>query len=138
MYEQIFMALADVGQIVAIVDITDAVYKHKDFLRMIHDLAHQQNQTFILVLNKIDQLKDKKELLALMAEYAALFTCDIVPISALTKDGIDILFEVLNKQALSSPFLFNPELLTDASEKEIVAELIREKAMLELLEELLY
>lgn len=138
MYEQIFMALADVEQVVVIVDAKDALVKHKTFLQKIKSHTDKEGQKLIVAINKIDKFKDKKEVLALIAQYAQEFDGDIVPISASVGDGIETLFGVINKQAQPGPFLFDPELFTDASEKEIVAELIREKAMLELKEELPY
>lgn len=138
MHDQIFTALSDVNQVVAIVDSKDLVKKHVAFLEKIKKLADQEGQTFIIALNKIDEIRDKKNLLALIAEYGSLFACDIVPISAMTGDGLKQLFTVINKNAKQSEFLFGEDLFTDASEKDIVGELIREKAILELKEELPY
>lgn len=62
----------------------------------------------------------------------------IIPLSGLTHDGLKQLWDAINKNAKAQEFLFAAEDITDASEKEIVAELIREKAILELKEELPY
>lgn len=139
MHAQIFQALSDVEQVVAIVDAGDAVKRHSTFLHQIKKSADENKQNFIVVINKIDTLKDRAQALELIAGYAnELNAQEIVPISALTGDGIKELFTTLKKSAKPSDFLFSEELFTDASEKEIVAELIREKAMLELKEELPY
>jgi GTPase len=138
MHDQIFQALADVEQVVAIVDAKDIIKKHVGFLLTIKEMADKEGQIFIIAINKIDEIKDKKNLLGLIAEYAAQFSCDIIPISAMTGDGLKSLFDVINKNAKQAEFLFGEDLFTDASEKDIVAELIREKAMLELKEELPY
>lgn len=139
MHQQIFQALSDVQQVVAIVDATEPVRKHSSFLKTIKKAADEASQNFILVINKIDSVKDKASLLAVVAEYAnELKVNEIVPLSAVKHDGLDALYNAINKHAQPSEFLFSADLFTDASEKEIVAELIREKAMLELKEELPY
>jgi GTP-binding protein Era len=139
MHEQIYQALADVEQIVAIVDAKDPILRHKESLAKIRTIAKDSGKNIILAINKIDELKDKAELLQLIAGYHAELGIDeIIPISAIKKDGLDELISAIKKSASVGEFLFNEELFTDASEKEIVAELIREKAMLELKEELPY
>ena len=139
MHDQIFQALSNVEQVVAITDAKDRIQKHIEFLRQIKESAQKNKQVFILAINKIDELKDKSALLDLISQYAKeLDDTEIIPISATKHDGLQNLFDALNKAAKPAKFLFNPEFFTDASEKEIVAELIREKAMLELKEELPY
>lgn len=139
MHAQIFQALSDVEQVVAIVDVLDAPIKHSRFLQSIKQSADKEGQNFILVINKIDALRDKKVLLDLVAQYAEeLKVSEIIPVSAFKKDGLNELFNALNKKASPKPFLFAEDLFTDASEKDIVAELVREKAMLELEQELPY
>lgn len=139
MHDQIFQALSDVEQVVAIVDAKDPVKKHAPFINKVQETTKANKQPLIIALNKIDEIKDKAVLLKLTAEYAE--ECgvhEIVPLSAVSHDGLDQLFKVLSKHASESEFYFSEELFTDASEKEIVAELIREKAMLELDDELPY
>ncbi len=139
MHDQIFHALTNVDQVVAIVDANDLIKKHVTFLHNIKSTAESAGQNFILVINKIDTLKDKSQLLKLMGQYAdTLKINQIVPVSAAKSDGLEQLCDEINKHAKPGPFLFGVDLFTDASEKEIVAELIREKAMLELKDELPY
>lgn len=139
MHKQIYQALSDVDQVVAIVDATEPVKKHLSFLQNVKKAAKDAGQNFILVINKIDKIKDKSLLLELVAVYAKELDVDeIIPLSATEQDGLEHLFLAINKNAKEGPFLFSEDLFTDASEKEIVAELIREKAMLELEEELPY
>ncbi|MEG1632432.1 MAG: GTPase Era [Oscillospiraceae bacterium] len=83
----------------------------------------------ILAVNKIDTLP-KGELLSVIAVYSAV--CDfkaIVPISAKTGDGLDMLLEELAKFAEEGPQLFPDEMFTDQPEKQICAELMREKLL---------
>lgn len=139
MHEQIYQALADVEQIVAIVDAKDPVRRHAESLQKINTIAKDSGKNIILAINKIDELKDKAELLQLIAQYAEeLKISEIVPISAIKNDGLKELTDAIKRSAKEGEFLFNEELFTDASEKEIVAELVREKVMLELKEELPY
>jgi GTP-binding protein Era len=138
MHDQIFVALADVDQVVAIVDASDDPKRHLAFLKKIKQTIRPQ-QTFILAINKIDELREKSALLVKIARYADELQIEtIVPISAMKNLGLMDLFQALNKAASAQDFLFSEDLFTDATEKEIVSELIREKAMLELKDELPY
>lgn len=93
----------------------------------------------VLVINKIDALPDRALLLPLIAEWRDKHEFDaIVPVSAAKRDGIDALLDVLGARLPEGPFLFPPDTLTDAPERDIAAELIREKAMLELADEIPY
>ncbi len=139
MHDQISSALSDVDQVVLIVDAEDYVRKQIPFINKIKESALANKQPLTLVINKIDALKDKKKILEIIAAYAQEYELsEIVPISATLHDGLDELFKVLAKNAPEAEFIFSDDLFTDASEKEIVAELIREKAMLELTDELPY
>lgn len=139
MHDQIFQALSDVQQVVAIVDANDRPQRHLDFLKKILEHTKANGQSFILALNKVDMIKEKGPLLAQIAFYAEeLQISDIVPMSAMKNVGLSELFNLLNKGAVEQEFLFPVDMFTDATEKEIVAELVREKAMLELKDELPY
>ena len=84
----------------------------------------------ILVLNKIDLLENKEDLIAVIAEYSKLFDfIDIVPVSVLEKDGLDIIMEDLEKNAVEGPHYFPDDKFTDQPEKVIMAEIIREKTL---------
>ena len=109
------------------------------FINKIKDATKANKQRLIIAINKIDEIKDKSKLLELSAHYASECGIDeIIPISAMKNDGLEALFNVLSSHARPAEFLFSDELFTDCSEKEIVGELIREKAMLELNDELPY
>jgi len=84
----------------------------------------------VLVINKIDTVK-KEELLAVIDCYWAAHAWDaIVPISAQKGDGLAQLTEVLAGYALEGPQLFPDDMITDQPERQIVAEIIREKLLL--------
>lgn len=81
----------------------------------------------ILALNKID-LVAKEALLERMAAFAALYPFrEIVPVSALNGEGVEILVECIAKYLPEGPLYFPDDILTDLPERFIVAEIIREK-----------
>lgn len=83
----------------------------------------------ILAINKIDTIA-KEELLAVMDTYAKAASFDaIIPISAKTGDGIDLLLAECKKYAIESPFLFPDDVTTDQPERQVMAEIIREKLL---------
>ena len=92
----------------------------------------------VLGINKIDLVK-KHRLLPLMDEYSRLYHFShIVPISAITGDGIDELVKLLVALLPEGPVYFPEDQLTDQPERFIVAEVIREKVFLFTREEIPY
>ncbi len=84
----------------------------------------------ILVINKIDTV-EKTELLEVMALYSAAHDFDaIIPMSAKNGEGIDELLAELEKYAQEGPQLFPDAMICDQPEKQICAELVREKLLL--------
>ena len=83
----------------------------------------------ILAINKIDTV-EKEKLLEVISVYseAAQFAA-IIPISAKTGDGVDALLDVCKKYALEGPFLFPEDITTDQPERQVMAEIIREKLL---------
>ena len=83
----------------------------------------------VLAINKIDTV-EKDTLLEVIAAYsqAAEFAA-IIPISAKTGDGVDALLAQCEKYAVESPFLFDEDLTTDQPERQVMAEIIREKIL---------
>ena len=83
----------------------------------------------ILAINKIDTV-EKESLLAVIAAYSGTGAFDaIIPISAKTGDGVEDLLKACEKYAIESPFLFDPDLTTDQPERQVMAEIIREKIL---------
>ncbi|MCD8100732.1 MAG: GTPase Era [Oscillospiraceae bacterium] len=83
----------------------------------------------ILVINKIDTV-EKPVLLEVMALYAAAFDfAAVVPISALRRDGLEELLDEMEKYAVPGPQLFPDDMICDQPERQICAELIREKLL---------
>ena len=83
----------------------------------------------VLAINKIDTV-EKDMLLEVIALYskAADFAA-IIPISAKTGDGVDALLEKCQEYAVDSPFLFPEDSTTDQPERQVMAEIIREKLL---------
>ena len=93
------------------------------------DRLKEENMPAVLVINKIDTI-EKEALLEVMAVYSAAHEFDaIIPISAERKDGLDILMEQLSKYAAEGPQLFPDGMTTDQPEKQVVAEIVREKLL---------
>ena len=89
----------------------------------------------ILLLNKIDLLRDKTVLASKISELSSEFNFDeIIPISVLNNDGLDIVREKALSLAVEGPHYFSEESITDQPEKVIAGEIIREK-LLELLDD---
>lgn len=84
----------------------------------------------VLVINKIDTV-EKSVLLEVMAVYSAACEFDaIIPISAKKGEGLDELMQQLEKYAVEGPQLFPDDMISDQPEKQICAELVREKLLL--------
>ena len=86
----------------------------------------------VLAINKLDTVEPEK-LLAVIALYSEAYAFRaVVPISARTGDGVEELLKELDKFAVESPALFPEGVTTDQPEKQVCAELIREKLLLNL------
>lgn len=84
----------------------------------------------ILVINKIDTVPDKEQLLAVIAAYSAQFDfAAVMPISAKFNDGVKALLEECEKYAEESPFYFPEDMTSDQPERQVIAEIIREKLL---------
>lgn len=83
----------------------------------------------ILIINKIDTVK-KEEILLFMDAYRKIYDfAEIVPVSALKGVNSDTLLEVIFKYMPYGPMFYDEDTITDQPERQIVAELIREKAL---------
>jgi len=83
----------------------------------------------VLVINKIDTV-EKEQLLAVIAAYSEAYDFDeVIPISAMKKDGLAELFATLEKYAKPGPALFPEDMDTDQPDKQVCAELVREKLL---------
>lgn len=96
---------------------------------------YQGKLPIILLINKVDTIK-KDELLEIISMYAKeeIFN-EIIPISAMKNDGVDIYIKTLKKYLKPGPMYYPEDMITDKNERFIVAEIIREKGLRYLNEE---
>lgn len=84
----------------------------------------------ILVINKIDMLKEKDALMKQILAYSSLYDFEaVVPVSAQDGSGMTELLDELKNQATEGGHFFDDDTLTDQPERVIVAEIIREKIL---------
>ena len=84
----------------------------------------------VLVINKIDEVEDKEQLLAVIAAYNQAFSFDaIIPISAKTGEGVEDLLNTCADYAVESPWFFPEGMSSDQPERQVIAEIIREKML---------
>ncbi|MCX7913759.1 MAG: GTPase Era [Thermodesulfovibrionales bacterium] len=104
---------------------------------IIENIINLKKPTF-LIINKVDTIK-KPYLLPLIEKYNSLFQfTEIIPISALEGDGIDVLLETIVKYLPEGPKYYPDDLITDQLERFMVSEIIREKIMQSTEEEVPY
>ncbi len=85
----------------------------------------------LLAINKADTVEDKRRLLPVIAAYSTAYDfAAVVPISAQTGEGVEELLEELDKFAVEGPALFPDDVISDQPEKQICAEIVREKLLL--------
>jgi GTP-binding protein Era len=107
--------------------------------RFVLDLVKQAAKPSILVLNKVDKIKNKNELLPLMDFYAKEYDfAEIVPASALKGDSVDNLLQQIVKHLPEGEPIFAEDELTDQPMRSIVAEMVREKILASTGEEIPY
>jgi len=142
MQKQALAALDGVDVILFIVDAEKSLRgKDEKSLEVLQVIKRHvpSEQPVVLVLNKLDALKDRALLLPLMQEWKEKHPFqEIIPISALRTKGIEELTTAIAKFLPKSEFIFSEDVLTDASEKELVAEIVREKSMQHLGDEIPY
>lgn len=91
----------------------------------------------ILALNKIDLLEKKEELLEMITAYMSAYDFSaVVPMSAKNGDGVEIIVEELLKFSKEAPHFFDADTVTDQPDRVMVAELIREKILRTLSDEI--
>ena len=121
-------SVADVDAVALLVEPVASVGPQE---KALIERLRENDMPAVLVINKADTLADKRELLPVIAAYSEAYDfTDIVPISAKTGEGVDELLKVLEKFAAEGPQLFPDDYISDQPEKQICAEIIREKLLL--------
>ena len=119
-------SIADVDLTVLVVEPVASIGAQEEAL--IEQLAARKCPA-VLAINKIDTV-EKDKLLEVIAVYSKANNFDaIIPISAKTGDGVESLLAVCGKYAVESPFLFPEDSTTDQPERQVMAEIIREKLL---------
>jgi len=130
-------ASALAGVDVTLLMITSDGWKDEDLYAL--KLAQQENNNLILLVNKIDKLKDKNRLLPLIETSSKMHDFKaIIPLSASNGDNLESLLAVLPEYLPDSPLLFPEDQVTDKGERFIVSETIREKLFRQLHDEIPY
>jgi GTP-binding protein Era len=119
--------------------IRDAAVSTGNGDRFVLDLVKQSEKPALLLLNKTDKLADKSKLLPLMEWYGSEYNWrEVIPISALKGDMVEVLLKEIIRHLPEGEALFGEDELTDQPVRAIVAEMVREKILQAMGEELPY
>jgi len=137
MMDYVNESISESDIIIALIDM--GKYHKEGITEQMLELVKIANKPVIAVLNKVDLLKDRKEILPIIDNLNKLnlFT-DIVPISALKDMNIDELINTISKSLPISDFYFDSEILSTQNERFFVSEMIRETIFFLTKEELPY
>jgi GTP-binding protein Era len=132
MVDVALQALADVDLAIFVVEATEGqglTPEVGEGNRFILERLKAAGKPTVLAINKVDEVK-KAQLLPLMQLYAQQFPfAEVLPISALKKDGVDLLFERVLAHCPEGELLFPEDMLTDQAERALVAEYVREQVL---------
>ena len=117
-------------QVEVVLLMCDATTRFGSGDRFALDLVKRTSKPAFLLLNKIDLVKEKPKLLPLIGQYSREHNfVEVIPISARTGDGQELLLQKLIEYLPAGPPLYDPETFTDQIERTLVAELVREKIL---------
>lgn len=129
-------ALSTVDLILLMIDATKPMGHGDQFVGEM--LKRVETRAFLLP-NKVDALRDKTKLLPLIGRYTGEREfAEVIPISALTGDGAEMLIQKIFECLPAGPLLYPEDEMTDQPERVLAAELVREKILLATAEELPY
>lgn len=134
MRKSIRTSMDDVDVAILIVDVTKKVSDaERELVR-----AFEQNGTeAILLLNKVDLIRDKGSLLPIIAEYSELYDFkEIIPISVKNRVNTEQILPALEKFAQEGEHVFPEDIATDRTERFLCAEIIREKILWKMQQEI--
>ena len=127
MMDAVRAALEERDLLLLVVDATQAVGEED---RRAVDLVRKSGTPVVLVLNKIDLVKEKARLLPLIAQYKEIHEfADYIPVSAVKGDGLEDLRQAILARVPEGPAYFPEDYVTDQPERYLAAELIREKEL---------
>ena len=119
-------SVADVDGVLLLVEPVAAIGPQEEALL---ERLRESAAPTLLVINKIDTV-DRARLLEVMAVYAAAYDfAAVIPVSAKTGEGLTELLDEMEQFAVESPHFFPDDMITDQPERQICAELLREKLL---------
>lgn len=128
MIDTAFNFVGDVDIIVFVIDATSTEIGKGD--SKILEKIKSSNKKTILAINKVDLLKNKEDLLKLIDLYKKEYNyTSVVPMSASKKNNINILLDEIEKNLKEGPIYYDKEEYTDQTTRQLVEEIIREKAL---------
>ena len=134
MLDTTYKVIKDVELVVFLIDATSTQINKGD--NIILEKLHQDNKKVILVINKIDLVK-KEHLLELINIYKNAYDFqEIIPISAKSKKDTEKLLEEIEKLLPEGPIYYDKDEFTDQTERQLIEEIIREKSLQFLSEEI--
>jgi GTPase len=129
-------SLSSVDVILLMIDATQALGAGDKFVL---DMMKRVDTPAFLMLNKIDRMADKSKLLSLIQRYTkAREFAEVIPVSALKGDNVELLLEKIFEHLPEGEWLYPEDTLTDQPERILVAELVREKILQATSEEIPY
>ncbi len=130
MVKSAYSALSDMDAVIFMVDASKDITDENIIKRL-----QTVKVPMILAINKID-IVPKEKLLGIIAKYSGLCSFDeVIPISAQKKDGVKLLVDTIRKFLPYGPKYYPDDQVTDQPERQIVSEMIREKILRFLLQE---
>jgi GTPase len=118
--------------------LVDATEKFGPADEQVLELVKRSGAPVFLLLNKVDRLH-KEALLPIIEHYRKLHSFrEVIPISALKRDGLDVLIDKVIRALPEGPQLFPADQLTDQPERFLASEIIREKVLLKTGQEVPY
>jgi len=103
------------------------------------DLIKQSNTRTFLILNKVDLIREKSRLLPVIDDCRKLHDfADVIPVSALKRNGLDVLLEQVIAALPAGPAYFPEDQVTDQPTRFMAAEIVREQVLLNTSEEIPY
>ena len=116
---------------------TDATKKPSKIEEELIESFKLRKLNVILLINKVDLIKDKSELLSIIDRLSKLYDfAEIIPISVKKRINTELIMPAVDKFAKESPHFFSDDLPTDQSEKIWLAEIVREKILRTMWEEI--
>jgi len=119
-------ALVDADVLLYVTDVVETPDKNPDFVARV-----AQENNVILIINKIDLLKNQTDLEEIVSKWRTILpNAEVIPISASLKFNVDYLLKRIQEMLPPSPPFFDKDALTDRPARFFVTEIIREKILL--------